>query len=330
MKAFVHGGPPGFANTAYTDMEEREPGPGEVIVRLRAAGLNHRDLFMIERPRENAAPVVLGSDGAGIVDAVGEGVRNVRRGDEVVVNPSLRWPEKSDAPPPGFEVLGVPTHGTFAEKILLPAANVERKPSYLSWEEAGVLPLAALTAYRALFTRGKVKPGDTVLIPGIGSGVATFLLQMAKAVGARVWVTSRSENKRQRALELGADRALDSNTDWKESLNGERADLVIDSVGPATWNQSLRVLRPGGTMVTFGGSSGDVITMNIRTFFYGQYNLLGTTMGSAEEFREMLQFVEQHRIRPVIDSVYPLAEAKEALRRLAAAEQFGKIGLRME
>ncbi len=205
---------------------------------------------------------------------------NIKVGDEVMINPGLGWQKNSAVPPEDFEIVGFPFDGTFAEQIILPAANVVQKPAYLTWEEAGVLSLAALTAYRALFTRGKIKPNMKILnmkilIPGIGSGVATFLLQFAKAVGATVFVTSRSKEKCEKALELGADKAIDSQENWDVALDGEKMDLVIESlviesVGAATFSKSLNQLRPGGTIVTFGASAGDDVQINIRDFFYGQ------------------------------------------------------------
>jgi zinc-binding alcohol dehydrogenase/oxidoreductase len=330
MKALVHADKIGFDGLVYREMEEILPRAGEVRVKLKAAGLNHRDLFVLDRHKPSDPPLIIGSDGAGVIDAVGEGVTNVQVGDEVVINPSLGWKEKSDAPPQGFEILGLPNHGTFAEHVVVPADNVEPKPQYLTWEEAGVLSLAALTAYRALFTRGRLQAGQTVLIPGIGSGVATFLLQFAKAAKATVYVTSRSEEKCKRALELGADKAIDSNKDWNESLGGKKVDLVIESVGAATFNKSLDQLRPGGTVVTFGASAGDDIQINIRKFFYGQYNLLGSTMGSAEEYKEMLQFIQTHQIKPVLDQMYSLNQFEKAFKRMEEATQFGKIGFSIE
>jgi zinc-binding alcohol dehydrogenase/oxidoreductase len=194
-------------------------------------------------------------------------VESLQLGEEVIINPSLRWPVKSDAPPSEFEILGVPSNGTFAEFITIPAENVEPKPSHLSWEEAGVLPLAALTAYRALFTRAKLKPSQTVLIPGIGSGVATFALLMAKAAGARVIVTSRSSVKCQSALEMGADLAIDSNSDWNKYLSKEKIDIVIDSVAPATWGKSIDALRLGGTIVVFGATTGKEVSLICKPLF---------------------------------------------------------------
>jgi len=326
MKAIVHEGKAGFAGLSYREMEVTEPKTGEVRVKLKTAGLNHRDIFVLDRHKPTDPPLVIGSDGAGIIEAVGEGVSHVKVGDEVIINPSLGWKEKSEAPPQGFEILGHPFHGTFAEYVVIPGDNVEHKPEHLTWEEAGVLSLAALTAYRALFTRGRIHSGMKILIPGIGSGVATFLLQFAKAAGATVYVTSRSKEKCKKALELGADKAIDSQQDWDQALGGEKMDLVIESIGAATFDKSLQQLRPGGTIVTFGASAGDQVQINIRDFFYGQWNLLGSTMGSAEEYNEMLQFIATHQIKPVIDNVYPLQQYREAFQRMESASQLGKIG----
>ncbi len=325
LKAVVHEGELGFSGLFYTECERGNPKENEVRVKLKAAGLNHRDLFVLERNKEGNR-LILGSDGAGIIDAIGENVTNVQIGDEVIINPSLGWKENSSAPPEEFKILGMPDHGTFAEYIIIPAENVVHKPEHLNWEEAGVLSLAALTAYRALFTRGQVQAGQKLLIPGIGSGVATFILQFAKAVGATVYVTSRSAEKRERALELGADKALDSEGDWSKELNWEKLDLVIESVGRATFNKSLSQLRPGGTIVTFGASAGDEVNMNLRNFFYGQFNFLGSTMGSSEEYAKMLQFIKKHQIKPIIDQMYPLDQFEKAFLRLDQGEQFGKVG----
>ncbi|MCP3762258.1 zinc-binding dehydrogenase [Domibacillus sp. A3M-37] len=330
MKAIVHEGAAGLSGVSCREIEEAVPKQGEVRIRLKAAGLNHRDLFVLHRHQENEPPLVIGSDGAGIVDEVGAGVTSVKVGDEVIINPGLGWSEKSDAPPAGFEIVGLPFHGTFAESIIVPEENAVLKPQHLSWEEAGALSLAALTAYRALFTRGNVKPGMTVLIPGIGSGVATFLLQFAKAAGAAVYVTSRSEEKRQKALEIGADKAIDSAGSWTEALGGEKVDLVIESVGAATFNQSLEQLKTGGTIVTFGASAGDEVMINLRTFFYGQFNMHGSTLGSGEELNEMLQFIEKHELHPIMDRTYTLDQFEEAFTRMEKAEQIGKIAFSIE
>ncbi|MBO1003594.1 zinc-binding dehydrogenase [Pseudogracilibacillus auburnensis] len=302
---------------------------GEVVVTLQVAGLNRRDLHIPNRWGKKEDALILGSDGAGVVEAVGANVTNVSVGDEVIINPSLRWEKNSDAPPEGFDILGMPDHGTIAEKIAISADQLEKKPDYLSWEEAGVLALAALTGYRALVTKGTIQKEQTVFIPGAGSGVATYIIQFAKAMGAKVIVTSRSEEKREQALKLGADLAIDTNSDWEKELASETIDLVIDSVGRATFNRSLDVLKQGGKMVTFGATTEDTIDFNLRAFFYGQYQLFGSTMGSREELKELLAFMEKHEIKPVVGHTFKLDDVKEAFDLLEVNKQFGKIAIKM-
>jgi len=311
----------------YRDIAPDVVKPGDVKIRMVSAGLNHRDLFVVSTFKSNGVDTIIGSDGAGVIEEVGENVSNFNTGDEVVINPSLNWFEGEDAPPADFRILGFPDHGTFANYIVISADQIEKKPSYLSWEEAGVLPLAALTGYRALFTRAKAEAGKTIFIPGIGGGVATMMLQFAKAVGCKVIVSSRSKNKRERALELGADYAFDTNEDWIKELKNEQVDIVIDTIGKATINQAFKVLMKGGALVNLGATTGDDLHLNLRDFFFGQYNFLGTTMGNRHEFREMLRFIEKHNIRPVVDKVYPLEKTKKAMDYLDKAAQFGKVGL---
>ncbi|MDQ0484187.1 zinc-binding dehydrogenase [Guptibacillus hwajinpoensis] len=328
MKGFVHGGYAGSEGLALRDqLNEKSPSNGEVKIKLKASGLNHRDLFIPDRHDASEPDVVLGSDGAGIVIEVGSEVKDVKVGDHVVINPGLGWRENSAIPPEGFQIVGFPGDGTFAETIVVPAENAVLKPEALSFEEAAVIGLAGLTAYRALFTRGQLKSNQTVFIPGIGGGVATFLLQFAKAAGARVIVSSRSEEKREAALKLGADKALSNDENWAKVAEHEHVDLVIESVGAATFNRSLSLLKRGGTLVIFGSSTGDSIDFDLRTFFYGQYNLLGSTMGSAEEFNEMIDFVANHSIKPVIDETYSLNEIEKAFKHLSEANQFGKLAV---
>ncbi|WP_127487795.1 zinc-binding dehydrogenase [Paenibacillus ehimensis] len=326
MKALLHYGATGTNGLRLEEVEDKHPGPGEVKVRIKAAGLNHRDLFVLARRTGSEPPFIPGSDGAGLVEAVGSGVDHVRIGDEVIINPTLGWHAASEVPEVP-DILGSPTDGTFAQSTIVPAVNVEPKPAYLTWEEAGVLPLAALTAYRALFTRGQVQQGEHVLLPGIGSGVATYALAMAKAAGAEVTVTSRDAGKRRKALELGADAAIDSHGDWDEALEGRKVDLIVESIGPATFPQYFKVLRPGGRIVSLGATSGDTVEIPLRPFLFPQFSFLGTSMGSTEEFKKMLQLVDKHRIRPVVDATFPLAEAVRAFQRMQEGRQFGKIGL---
>lgn len=325
MKAIYHEGVQSLEGIQFGEVEQDKMGEDEVVVKIKTAGLNHRDLFIPNRHNESDSPLVLGSDGAGVIDAVGTNVTNVKVGDEVIVNPALGWEKNSAVPPEGFEVTGFPFNGTFAEYITLPAENAVLKPEHLNWEEAGVLALSAMTAYRAMFTRGQLKAGQTVLIPGATGGAGTFLMQFAKAKGATVFVTSRSEEKRAEALKLGADKAIDSEIDWDEQLNGEKADLVIESVGAATFNKSVDQLKRGGTLVAFGASAGDTVDFNLRKFFYGQFNLLGSTMASAEELHDMIDFIEKHDIKPVMDKTFKMEDFKEAFDRLDNAGMMGKI-----
>lgn len=325
MRAFVHEG----QLTYLTDMPTQKLGDEEVRVTLKTAGLNRRDLSIPKKRGDIKHPLIIGSDGAGIIQEIGEKVKEWNIGDEVIINPSLRWKNNSAAPPEKFDILGMPDHGTFAEEITIHADQIEKKPSNYSWEEAGVLGLAALTGYRALFTQGQLKEGQTVFIPGGSSGVATYLIQYAVAAGARVIITSRSGFKRKKAAELGAHVVLDTNDNWNEQLKDETIDLVIESVGEATFQRSLDIIKSGGRIVVFGATAGDNVQLNLRSFFYGQYTLVGSTMGSREEFRSMLTFVNENDIHPAIDEVYSLERAQEACNRLLENKHFGKIGLQI-
>ncbi|PSL40418.1 zinc-binding alcohol dehydrogenase/oxidoreductase [Planomicrobium soli] len=325
MKAFVIES----GKLKVKNMNEPQAKAGEVVVALKTAGLNRRDLGLPKRYGDRPEELIIGSDGAGIIEVIGEGVSRFSVGDEVLINPALRWYDNSDAPPQGFDILGMPDHGTFAEKIALSAEQIEPKPDYLSWEEAGSLALAAMTGYRALFTKGELKKGDTVFIPGAGSGVATYLIQFAKNAGAKVIVTSRSKEKLEQAKRLGADIAIDTASDWKEELAEETIDLVIDSVGRATFNRSLEVLKKGGRIVIFGATTEDNVDFNLRQFFYGQYQLYGSTMGSRDELRAMLSHIEEHGTHSLVDKVFRLEDAQEAFDYLAEGKQFGKVVLQI-
>jgi zinc-binding alcohol dehydrogenase/oxidoreductase len=328
MKAVQHAGRGGLASLHYKEVSDSQPGAGEVKIRLATAGLNHRDLFIMADRTEQETPLIIGSDGAGRIEAIGDGVSESRLGTDVIVNPCIGW-EFTEQVPTVPAIVGGPTDGTFAESIIVPAQNAVAKPAYLSWEEAGVLPLSALTAYRALFTRGNLKPGEHVLIPGIGGGVATYAMLMALAAGARVSVTSRSAAKRKAAHQHGVAHAIDSSGDWKPKLQGETVDLILDSVGPALFPHYINVIKPNGCIVTFGASSGDELAVPMRAIFFPQIKIIGSSMGSSEEFAAMLQFMEQHQLRPIIDRMYPLQEADQAFQRMQQGEQFGNIGLRI-
>lgn len=262
-----------------------------------------------------ASAPIPGSDGAG-----------VRRdsGAEVVILPSVRWGDQEDAPGPDFRILD----GTWAELIAIPQENVFPKPARLSWHEAAALPLAGLTAFRALFTRGRLQAGETALVLGAGSGVSSFAVQLAKQAGAHVIVTSSRSEKLEAARGTGADEGvLYTDGDWAAELEG-RADVVLDSVG-TTWPQSLRCLRPGGRLVVFGRTGGERVTLDVPSIYFGQVSILGTTMGSPREFAALLRAVDEGSWRPVVDSVRPLAEAGAAVGRMRANEQTGKLVLEL-
>ena len=305
------------------NVEEPKPEDGEVVVELRAAALNRRDTAV----RRGAygdfdLPLVLGSDGAGVKRDTG---------DDVVVFPSLRWGEREDVAGDGFGILGGPEDGTYAELVKVPAENVYPKPSRLSWEEAAALPLAGLTAYRALFARARLQAGETVLVLGAGSGVATFTVQLARQADARVLVTSSSAEKIARARDLGAEAGVDyTEADWTEEVRGltggAGVDVVLDSVG-TTWADSLRCLRKGGRAVVFGATGGGEATLDVRPFYLSHLSLLGTTMGSPRDFEGLLVAVERGDWTPVVDTVRPLAEAGAAHERMERGEQFGKLVL---
>ncbi len=335
MRAVVlHGvGEPETVRTERVD--DPVPEPGEVAVRVRAAALNHRDLFICRGQYGGLRfPIIPGSDGAGEVVAVGPDVRGVSRGAAVVINPALDWGDDPRVEGPRFRILGLPDNGTFAELVRVPAANVLPRPAGLTDEEAAALPLAGLTAYRAVVTRAGVQPGETVLVTGIGGGVASFALLIARHLGARVIVTSGSDAKLARARELGADTGFNYKTaDWVKAARaatGERGpDVIIDGTGGATFDRALDAARPGGRVVSYGATTGNVPELTVRRIFWKQLDVLGTKMGAPEDFRGMLALFGDGRLRPVVDQVFPLEEAGRALRRMDQAAQFGKIVLRI-
>lgn len=312
------GGP---ANAGLDEVPQPQPSQGETLVRVRAAALNHRDVFITQGLYPNIKlPCILGADGAGEAN-----------GNAVVIDPAMGWGEDERVWRPDSSILGVPRDGTFAQYVAVPAGNVHAKPAHLSMEEAAAIPLAGVTAYRAVFTRGELRVGETVLITGIGGGVQTFALLYAKAAGARVIVTSSSDEKLQRAKDLGADLTLNYRTDaeWhKAARKAGPIDLAIDSAGGETFARILGLVRPGGRVVTYGGTAGDA---KIKMFpvFWNQLDIRGTSMGSPADFRAMLEFISEHRIKPVIDRVYDVSEIVPAMERMQDAAQFGKIVLRL-
>jgi len=326
----------------YGERPDPEPGPGEVRVRLKTAALNHLDLFVLTGMPgvPIGLPHIGGADGAGVVDAVGERVEGVEIGTEVVFDPGLSCGrcefclagEQSLCV--RFGVLGEHSDGTFAEAVVVAAQSLAPRPNHLSWEESAAFGLAHLTAWRMLINRGGLGPGETVLIHGIGGGVAVACLQLAKLVGARAIVTSRSEDKLRRAVELGADEVLPADDRVARGVRGltgkHGADVVVDSVGEATWLQSLKAAAKGGRILTCGATSGANPTEELRRVFWNQLSIIGSTMGSREDWRQLVAAVEMHRLKPVIDTVLPLAEGRAAYERMEQAEQFAKIVLSID
>jgi zinc-binding alcohol dehydrogenase/oxidoreductase len=304
---------------SYEDVDDPVAGPGEVIVELRAAAVNRRDLLVRNPPGpayQFDLPLIPGSDGAGVRRDTGE---------EVVIYPGLGWGPREDAAGPDWRILGGPDDGTYAELVKVPAENVFAKPKRLSWEEAAGFPLGALTAYRALFEVGGLTGDDSVLILGAGSGVSTIAVSLAAQAGCRVLVTSSSQEKIDRAKELGAaGGGLYTEEGWAEAAGP--VDVVLDSVG-TTWRESLMALRRGGRLVVYGGTGGPEVTLDVRALYLNWQSIRGTTMGSRRDFEGLMRMVESGRWAPVIDSVRPLAGAEAAHDRMMAGEHFGKLVL---
>lgn len=318
----------------YEDVETPEPGEGEVVVKLHAAALNRRDVFITygQYPgaKPDALPVVLGSDGSGKISAVGDGVSEPDVGGEVVINPALFWGDDVRISGKDYRILGLPEDGTYAEYIKVPADHVYPKPRNLSHEEAAAIPLAALTAYRALVTRGEVKNGDTVVVPGIGGGVATFLVQIASALGAKVFVTSGSDEKIEKAKELGAEGGINYNVEnWGKELRSMTGpvDLSIDSIGGEVFDTLLSVAKPGSRIVSFGATAGAVPKLVMPKIFLKQIDVLGTAMGSPPEFAAMLELYEKHDLHPVINERFALEDAAAAQKHMEEGAGIGKIVL---
>jgi NADPH:quinone reductase-like Zn-dependent oxidoreductase len=336
MKAIVLHEVGGPEKLRFEELPDPPPSAGEVVVRLKAAALNHRDLWIcLGKYAGIKLPIVLGSDGAGVVAEVGEGVDPSLVGRDVVINPSLHWGDDPDVPGPNWKILCLPENGTFAQLVNVPASSIYPKTSELSFEEVAALPVAALTAYRAVMSRGKLQRGETVLITGIGGGVALFALQIAKKVGARVLVTSGSDAKLARARELGADGGVNyKNPDWVNEVvqmcGGVGPDAVVDSAGGDALNDMFDVVRPGGRVIIYGATLGPAREVLVRRMFWKHLTIIGSTMGPPKAFEEMLAMYGSGGLRPVIDRVYPLNEATAALKRMQEAEQFGKIVLRID
>lgn len=342
MKACVLTATGGLEHVAIADVPAPgPPGPGEVRVALRAAALNHLDLWVVRGLPgvQHRYPHILAGDGAGLVDAVGTGVTRLRPGDRVLFNPGIscfacefcRRGEQGMCVT--YRLLGEHLPGTLAEFINLPEVNVQPIPALdppLTWAEAAAFSLVTLTAWRMLVTRARVRPGEVVLIWGIGGGVSGTALKIAKLAGAFVIATSSSDEKLAAARAMGADHTLNHRmTDVVKAVRALTAkrgvDVVVENVGEATWEQSLRLLARRGRLITCGATTGPKVTIDLRRLFWHQWDIMGSTMGSADEFREIVRVLGQGHLRPTIDSTFPLERAHEAFKRMEQGAQMGKI-----
>ena len=328
---------------AFVDVEEPRPDAGEVVVRVRAAALNRLDLWTLsgELRIEHRFPHVLGADAAGEVAALGPGVTGLHRGQKVIVNPGVscgacefcRAGETSLCTT--FRMLGEHLPGTFAEQVRVPAANLFPFPAHLSFSEAAALGVTHITAYRMLFTRGRLRPGEWVLVTGIGGGLAQSLLALARPVAGKVVVTSSSDAKLERAQGLGADAGVNYARDdvgkMVRSLTGKRGvDLAADSAGGEAVDACLRALRKGGRLVVAGATAGARPEIDLRRLFWNQLEIIGSTMGSMADVADMLRYVAGTGARPLIDRSFPLEEGRAALEYLSSGEQFGKVVLEVD
>ena len=339
MKAVViqeHGG---LDKLRVEEVPEPEYSEDEVLLKVHSVGLNHLDIWVrkgrgtLDLPK----PHILGSDAAGVVVAAGANVTNVAVDDEVILNPGLSCGccefcnrgQHSECI--SFGIVGLSRPGTFAELLAVPSRNVWPKPSHMSFNEAGAFVLSHLTAWRMLMTRAQLKPGQTVLIHGIGGGVALSALQLARLAGAEVIVTSSSDEKLERASKIGADHTINYRTiedvaqHVKDITSGRGVDIVIDTVGAATWPIDFSAVRRGGKIVLCGVTSDAQAVTNLRALYWNQLTILGSTMGSEEDLHQMIKAVTKAKLRPVIDSTAKLEDIKDATGRMETSEQFGKI-----
>ena len=320
------------------ETEKPDPGTGEVLVKLKTAALNHRDVWIQNGRYANiVTPIILGSDGAGVVVEVGESVSEYWLDKEVIVNPSQGWGDNPNFYGDDFTILGLPNNGTFAEYLKVDCRYLVHKPTHLSFVEAACLPLAGLTAWRALMSRGGFKPGNRVLITGAGGGVALFVAQFAVASGAEVWVTSSSDSKIRKAINFGVKGGVNYNEPtWHHDLLAKAEapktgyfDTIIDGASGSGFARLVDVAAPGATICFYGGTAGNIDGLVPPKMFFKQINIHGTTMGTPLEFEAMIRFVEENEIKPVVDEVFALADVDQALRRMEGGVQFGKIVLKI-
>jgi NADPH:quinone reductase-like Zn-dependent oxidoreductase len=342
MKALAFTAFGGPDQLALRDVADPVAGPDEIVIRVRACALNHLDLFVREGipALKTPLPFWTGCDIAGDVAAVAPDVRDVQVGQRVVVNPGLSCGrcefcrQGEDCLCVQYRLVGEHVPGGLAEYVTVPAGNVRRLPDHVSYEDAAAFVLTNMTAWRMIVTQGQVRPGQDVLILGVGGGVSSAAVPIARLCGARVWVTSSSDAKLERARQLGADVCINyAIDDWarivRDKTGRRGVDVIIENVGAATWKQSLRALRRGGRLVTCGATTGAIGETDIRIVFWNQLHIIGSTMANRAEFDAVMRLFFDGRLGPIVDEVVPLKDGAAAQQRLAAGEQFGKIVLQV-
>lgn len=319
------------SNLVFKEIYKPLPKENEVLINLKYAALNHRDVWITKGLYAGIkTPAVLGSDGAGVIEDANGSV--FKEGDEVIINPTIDWGEDEKFQNKNFRILGLPDNGTLAEFVCVPAKNVYPKPNHLDLKSAAALPLAGLTAFRASIIKAKISKGDNVLITGIGGGVATFTLLYSIAAGANVFVVSGSEEKIEFAIRHGAIGGINYKDErWEKRFKEihPKINKIIDGAGGETMAKCLDICTEGGTIVSYGATLGAVKNFEMRKVFWKQLNILGTTMGSDKDFSEMLNFIEEKKIVPIIDKEFELKDSGEAFLRMNKGEQTGKITIKL-
>ncbi|MBX2901305.1 MAG: zinc-binding dehydrogenase [Cyclobacteriaceae bacterium] len=314
------------------EIKKPKPVKDQVLVRLHYAALNHRDLWL-QQDSSPAQPTILGSDGCGVIEDVGEDADPLLVGAEVIINPSLNWGTNPIVQGDSFKILGYPDAGTFSDYICISKKQIFEKPEHLSFEESAAVPLAGLTAYRALFSKARLRAKEKVLITGIGGGAALWAMQFAVAYQARVYVTSSSQEKIEKAKSLGAIQGFNyTDPEWAKQALKEAGgfDIVIDSAGGPQFSQLFELMIPGGRIAIFGRTAGNIPDVPTRLLYWKQISIHGSTMGTRDEFLSMLDLLESRNLKPVIDQVFQLEQINDAFQRMKAANQFGKIVVKIK
>lgn len=329
MKALYQETTDGLEAVRVAEIDTPHAGPGEVRIAIRAASVNHREMWIARGLYPGMAlPTTMGCDGAGVVDEIGEGTSGIAVGDEVVIYPGRDWGTNRHAPQAAFGLLGMPHPGTIAEYVCVPAEYIAPKPASMTFEEAAATILTGLTAWRALMFKGQLQPGETLLISGIGGGVATFGLLFAVALGAKVYVTGESEDVIERAKAMGAiDGLLFTDPEWRKKVGKMTGgiDVVLDGAPAPSYANYVRAINPGARIVIYGSTAGDKFEVTATGIFLKSASVVGSQVGDLQDFREMLAFVEKHGIKPVIEKTFPLDQAREALLYLENEHHFGKV-----